>query len=109
MGFFSGPQLDRTVQHTLTPDEVIQRLQTQLQGRLNQTFPGVKLNNLSQQWSGSNGTFSYSVNDNNVTGTMSVSSSQLHITVQLPFGAGMVIDTDDAGDSVARELTALLS
>ena len=109
MGLFDGPKLDKTVKHSIAPDEVIRRLQTQMEEKLQLAFPTAKLSNLQQRWSGSEGTFSCNVSDKDVTGTMLVSSSELRVTVQLPLGAGMVINTDEAGKAVARELTELLS
>jgi len=88
---------------------VISLLQTQLISALRQAFPSVTVEGLDQQWNGTNGLFSCQVDGNEVTGTMSVSSSQLKIHVKLPYGAELKINVDETGNSVARVLSELLS
>lgn len=107
MGWFSS-DIEKTITHGLTPTEVISRLETGLESKLQRAFPDGDVDNLQLTWSGTNGSFTCTAGGHDLSGVVQVSQSSLFFKVELPAFAGLEIDTDDLKNKVSREIQDLL-
>src|SRR3972149_3289992 len=98
MGLF-GSDIQKTIPHGLSPNEVIRRLKADLEQRLQQAYPDGDIRNLRQIWSGTDGSFTCSAGGREISGKMSVTTSTLSFEVDLPMLAGFAVDTDELADS----------
>ena len=78
-------KLNITVPHKLSQDEALRRTKTLL-GEVKTQFTN-KIKDLSEQWNGNTGTFSFSVMGFSVSGTLVVKGSEVELSSNLPFAA----------------------
>ncbi|MFC1687421.1 hypothetical protein ACFL0L_02485 [Patescibacteria group bacterium] len=107
MGLF-GSDIEMTIEHGQSPDEVIRRLTADLEARLQTAYPDGGIGNLTQSWSGGRGSFSCTAGGHSLSGEMTVGASSLYIKVELPAFAGLAIDTDGLKSSVSKQIRDLL-
>lgn len=79
------PKMNVRVPHHLTETEATSRIK-KLIGELKQKF-GDRIQNLQEAWSGTGGTFSFETMGFKLSGTLSVSPSEVQIDGSLPFAA----------------------
>lgn len=78
-------KLNITVPHKLSQNEALRRIKTLL-GEVKAQFTN-KIKDLSEQWNGNTGTFSFSVMGFSVSGTLVVKDSKVELFGNLPFAA----------------------
>lgn len=80
-------KLNMTVQHHLTQAEAEKRIKNLL-GEVKNQFAD-KISDLREQWNGPQGTFSFKAMGFDVSGTLTVKSSEVELDGKLPFAAGL--------------------
>lgn len=78
-------RFNMTISHRLTQDEAVKRIKTLL-GEVKNQFAD-KISNLREEWDGDTGTFSFSAMGFSVSGTLTVKSSEVELSGNLPFAA----------------------
>lgn len=81
------PKLTVAVEHSLTPEEAVDRLQRFL-SVLKERYQD-KISNLEESWETHGGSFSFSVMGFSTSGTVSVDPSEVKIDGKLPLAAMM--------------------
>ena len=78
-------KLDMAISHNLPQDEAAKRIQTLL-GEVKNQFAD-KISNLSENWDGNTGTFSFSAMGFAVSGTLTVDKQEVKLSGDIPFAA----------------------
>ena len=78
-------KLNMAVSHRLTQDEAVTRVKTLL-GEVKKQFAD-KITDLREEWDGNRGKFSFSAMGFSVSGTLTVKSSEVELSGNLPFAA----------------------
>jgi hypothetical protein len=76
------PLLNMTIDHKLTQDEAIKRIKTLLSSVKTQFAD--KISDLYEEWNGHTGKFSFSALNLNVSGTVTVNTSQVELAGNIP-------------------------
>ena len=79
------PELNMSVPHRLPQEEALRRIQGLL-GEVKTQFAD-KISNLREEWNGSSGSFSFSAMGFSVSGTLTVSPSEVELSGDLPLAA----------------------
>ena len=79
------PKLNMVIQYHLSQDEALRRIQGLLEDVKNQ-FAG-KISDLREEWNGNTGRFNFSAMGFSVSGILTVHSSQVELSANLPFAA----------------------
>jgi hypothetical protein len=79
------PKLNMAVSHSLTQDEAVERVKTLLNDVKTQFTD--KISDLYEEWDGNMGKFRFSVMGFPVSGTLTVKTSQVEISGNLPLAA----------------------
>ncbi len=78
-------KLNMVVSHRLMQDEAVKRVKTLLSEVKNQFAD--KISDLHEEWNGNTGIFSFSAMGFSVSGTLTVKSSEVELSGNLPFAA----------------------
>lgn len=78
-------KLNMAVSHRLAQDEAVTRVKTLL-GEVKKQFAD-KITDLHEEWDGNTGKFSFSAMGFSVSGTLTVKSSEVELSGNLPFAA----------------------
>ncbi|MEK7181083.1 MAG: polyhydroxyalkanoic acid system family protein [Patescibacteria group bacterium] len=81
------PKLNMTINHHLPQVEALARVQ-RLLGDVKTKYAG-KIRNLTEEWTGSEGEFSFEAMGFSVSGTLTVTSNTVEINGKLPFAAAL--------------------
>ena len=79
------PKLSMTIPHRLKQDEALRRIKTLLNEVKGQFAD--KISDLREEWNGNTGKFSFSAMGFSVSGTLTVKSSEVELSGNLPFAA----------------------
>jgi hypothetical protein len=79
------PKLNMTISHNLTQDEANKRIKTLLND-LKKQFADT-ISDLHEEWDGNTGTFRFSAAKLNVFGTLTVNTSQVELSGNIPLAA----------------------
>ena len=79
------PKLNMAVSHRLTQDEAVKRVMNLIKEMKTQFAD--KINDLHEEWNGNVGKFHFSAMGFPVSGTLTVKTSQVEISGNLPFAA----------------------
>jgi len=98
------PKLTVAVEHSLTPDEAVSRLQGFL-AVIKERYQD-KISNLQEEWETHSGSFSFSVMGFSTSGTVSVEASEVRIDGKLPLAAMMFKGMVE--QQISEQLTRIL-
>ena len=79
------PSFNMAVSHSLSQDEAVKRIKRLLNGVKTQFAD--RISDLHEEWDGNTGTFNFSAMGFPVSGTLTVNTSQVEISGNLPFAA----------------------
>ncbi len=95
------------IPHSLDTAEVIKRLNSKLQEKLETAF-SIEIKKFELTWNGLNGNFSCKIKFYNITGTILVTESQLNCTVLIARTAMASVDEEKMQQSLLREIGEML-